>query len=106
MSPQVPPPPPPQREQRPPSRSGMGSWPRWSIWVLLGVVAAALLLPSLFSTSEGPQLTYTDFLAQVQNNNVKSIDWNNNDGHINGQFVDGAKFTTTGVPSPPGPSDA
>ncbi|HEX2381237.1 MAG TPA: ATP-dependent zinc metalloprotease FtsH [Acidimicrobiales bacterium] len=107
MSPQSPPPPPPPppRDQRPPTRSGLGSWPRWSIWVLLGVVAAALLLPSLFSSSEGQQIDYTTFLTQVQNDNVKSIEWNNNDGHINGQFDDGAKFTTTGVPSPPGPSD-
>jgi cell division protease FtsH len=84
----------------------MGSWPRWSIWVLLGIVAAALLLPSLFGGSEGQQINYSDFLTQVQNNNVKSIQWNNNDGHISGEFANGEKFTTTGVPSPPGPSDA
>ena len=41
----------------------------------------------------------------MQHENVKSIDWNNNNGHISGQFSDGNKFTTTGVPSPPGPSD-
>src|SRR3954468_6233768 len=98
MSPQTPPPPPPpppQRDQRSPLRQGMGSWPRWSIWVLLAIVAAALLLPSLFSGSEGVGLNYTDFVAQVRNENVKSIEWNNNNGHINGEFADGAKFTTT-----------
>src|SRR6516162_60452 len=105
QSPPPPPPPPPQRDQRP-GRSGLGSWPRWSIWILLGIVAAALLLPSLFSTNDGPEINYSDFLSQVQNNNVKSIEWNNNNGHINGEFADGSKFTTTGVPSPPGPSDA
>jgi cell division protease FtsH len=84
----------------------MGSWPRWSIWVLLGIVAAALLLPSLFGSSEGQQINYSEFLTQVTNNNVKSIEWNNNDGHISGEFSNGEKFTTTGVPSPPGPSDA
>jgi cell division protease FtsH len=84
----------------------MSSWPRWSIWVLLGLVAAAFLLPTLFSTSEGKDLQYSQFLDQVQADNVKSIDWNNNNGHIIGVFVDGAKFVTTGVPSPPGPSES
>src|ERR1700694_1102695 len=109
MSPQTPPPPPPPpRESRGTSggRMGMSSWPRWSIWVLLGLVAAAFLLPTLFSTSEGKDLQYSQFLDQVQADNVKSIDWNNNNGHITGEFLDGAKFVTTGVPSPPGPSES
>src|SRR4051794_4101956 len=109
MSPQSPPPPlPPPRDSRGSSgrAGGMSSWPRWSIWVLLGLVAAALLLPSLFNTSEGTELQYSQFLAQVENGNVKSIEWNNENGHITGEFADGVKFETTGLPSPPGPSDA
>jgi ATP-dependent Zn protease len=73
--------------------------------VLLGLVAAAFLLPSLFNTSDGTELQYSQFIEQAQNGNVKSIEWNNENGHINGEFADGAKFTTTGVPSPPGPSE-
>src|SRR4030081_848297 len=107
MSPQTPPPPPPPpRDSRGPSggRMGMSSWPRWSIWVLLGLVAAAFLLPTLFSTSEGKDIQYSQFLDFVAADNVKSIDWNNDNGHISGQFADGAKFVTTGLPSPPGPA--
>jgi cell division protease FtsH len=85
---------------------GMSSWPRWSIWVLLGVVAAAFLLTPLFGASDGRDIQYSDFLTQVQNGNVKSIEWNNDNGHIAGEFVNGEKFTTTGLPSPPGPSDS
>src|SRR5437764_1657630 len=109
MSPQPPPPPPPPpREQRGSGgrMGGMSSLPRWTIWVLLGVAAAAFLLPTFFSGSEGRDLKYSEFLTQVQADNVKSIEWNNSNGHINGEFADGAKFTTTGVPSPPGPADA
>src|SRR3954447_357596 len=109
MSPQSPPPPPPPpRDSRGSSgrAGGMSSWPRWSIWVLLGLVAAAFLLPSLFNTSEGTELQYSQFLTQVENGNVKSIEWNNENGHITGEFADGVKFETTGLPSPPGPSDA
>jgi cell division protease FtsH len=85
---------------------GMSSWPRWSIWVLLGLVAAAFLLPTLFSASEGRDIQYSELLAEVQKDNVKSIEWNNDNGHITGEFSDGVKFTSTGLPSPPGPSDA
>src|SRR5436190_18404622 len=109
MSPQSPPPPPPPpRDSRGSSGrgGGMSSWPRWSIWVLLGLIAAAFLLPSLFNTDEGTELQYSQFLQQVQNGNVKSIEWNNENGHINGEFADSVKFSTTGVPSPPGPSDS
>src|SRR3954471_6929362 len=109
MSPQPPPPPPqgPREPRAPQGRSGgLSSWPRWSIYVLLGLVAAAFLLPALFSGSDGVDLQYSQFLQQVQNGNVKSIEWNNENGHINGEFADGAKFSSTGLPSPPGPSDA
>jgi len=84
----------------------MSSIPRWTLWVLVGVAAAAFLLTTFGGGSTGPELQYSQFLQQVQNNNVKSIDWNNENGHINGEFADGEKFTTTGVPSPPGPADA
>ena len=76
----------------------MSSLPRWTIWVLVGVAAAAFLLTTFGSGSEGKDLQYSQFLEQVENNNVKSIEWNNENGHINGEFADGAKFTSTGVP--------
>src|SRR5436190_1620558 len=107
MSPQPPPPPPPPGSRGPSGRTGgLSSWPRWSIWVLLGLVAAAFLLPALFSSSEGVDLQYSQFLNEVKNGNVKSIEWNNENGHISGEFADNAKFATTGLPSPPGPSDS
>src|SRR2546421_9069977 len=108
MSPQVPPPPPPSpRDQRGPTgrMGGMSSLPRWSIWVLLGLVAAAFLLPTLFSASEGKDLQYSQFLDQVGAANFKSSDWNSDDGHISGKSVDGVKFVPTGVPAPPGPCE-
>src|SRR5438874_623218 len=108
MSPQTPPPPPPPpRDSRGSGgrMGGMSSLPRWTIWVLVGVAAAAFLLTTFGTGSEGKDLQYSQFLEQVQNGNVKSIEWNNENGHINGEFSDGAKFTSTGVPSPPGPSD-
>src|SRR3954451_24883313 len=113
MSPQTPPPPPPPpRDSRGTGGGGrvggggMSSIPRWTPWVLVGVAAAAFLLTTVGGGSTGPELQYSQFLDQVQHENVKSIDWNNENGHIDGEFADGQKFTTTGVPSPPGPADA
>ena len=84
---------------------GMSGVPRWSLWVLLGLIAAVLLMQPLFSASEGREIQYSELLQQVANDNVKSIEWNNDNGHITGEFSDGEKFTSTGLPSPPGPSN-
>src|SRR5262249_1530560 len=95
-----PPPPPPPRDQpgRSPGRTG---WPRWSIWVLIGLLLVALLLPSLFSTSSGTSISYSEFLTDVRSNKVESVDWHNNNGKVDGVLKDGSKFTTNGpvVPS-------
>jgi cell division protease FtsH len=100
--PPPPPPPPQQRDQRQGGRTP--SWPRWSIWILLAIVGAALLLPTLFGGDDGQEVSYSDFLTKVSEDQVKSIEWNNNNGHITGELTNGSKFQTTGVPSPPGPS--
>jgi cell division protease FtsH len=76
------------------------------MWVLVGVVIAALLLFTSVGSDDGKEVKYSDFLNQVAAGQVKSIEWNNNNGDITGVLQDGSKFHTTGVPSPPGPSDA
>src|SRR4051794_20095173 len=83
MRPQTPPPPPPPpRGSRGPGAGGrvgggaMSSIPRWTLWVLVGVAAAAFLLTTFGGGSTGPELQYSQFLDQVQHENVKSIDWN------------------------------
>src|SRR5262245_62315366 len=111
--PPPPPPPPPGRErgqQRPsnddnnnnrPSGPGdgmrrPGSWPRWTMWVLLGVVALALLLPSLWPDRAGERISYTEFMDQARQGNVESIVINNSSGTITGTLENGDEFTTTG----------
>ena len=66
------------------------------MWVLLGVVALALLLPSLWPSEAGEQLSYTEFMAQVREGNVDSVEINNSTGAIEGEFDDGTEFRTTG----------
>ena len=40
----------------PSSGRGPGSWPRWTIFVMLGVLAAALLVPTLLPSNSGESL--------------------------------------------------
>src|SRR5688572_727209 len=114
----LPPPPPPPPPGRGPARGGPqrpsgdkrtpnpnggdqpqrkpGGWPRWALYVLAGVVAAALLLPSLWPRDEGSQVTYTQFMQQVEDGKVESVEINNSSGAISGEYTDGTQFTTTG----------
>jgi cell division protease FtsH len=39
---------------------GPGSWPRWTIWLLIGVLAAAFLIPNLWPSDDGEALTYNE----------------------------------------------
>ena len=66
------------------------------MWVLLGVVALALILPSFWPSSSGEKLTYTQFIDQVQEGNVESVVINNDSNTITGTFENGTEFTTTG----------
>jgi cell division protease FtsH len=66
------------------------------MWVLLGVVALALLLPSLWPDQSGDKITYTEFMNQARQGEVESIVINNSSGTITGTLDDGTEFTTTG----------
>ena len=111
--PPPPPPPPPaggrgRGQQRPEGPRGFGSennegggrgpggLPRWSIWVLVGVMALAFLLPNLWPRDRGEELTYTEFIEQVEAGKVESIEISNDSGAISGEFTDGTEFTSTG----------
>ncbi len=66
------------------------------MWVLLGVVALALLLPSLWPSRSGEKITYSQFMDQVRAGQVESVVINNSSNTITGTFEDGSEFTTTG----------
>ncbi len=127
--PPPPPPPPPGRGQgeqhgqqrrgepdRRPERShgdqpstgtgkGPGSWPKWTIWLLVGVVAAAFLVPSLWPSDSGETLEYSEWREQVIEGNIETAVINNGSGKITGEFTNGDKYSTTGDGST-GVSDA
>ncbi len=116
---QLPPPPPSGNgrgsgDRRPPQGEGPGNdrgpygrqgkstgIPKWAIWVFLGLLAGALLIPTLLSRSDGRDISYTEFRSLVEQGDVESITVNNNTGGIKGQMTNGSEFSTTGqIPLP------
>ena len=116
---QLPPPPPSGNgrgsgDRRPPQGEGPGNdrgpygrqgkstgIPKWAIWVFLGLLAGALLIPTLLSRSDGSDISYSEFRSLVEQGEVESITVNNNTGGISGEMTNGSEFSTTGqIPLP------
>ena len=53
-----------QRPSRIPGRPDSG-WPRWSMWVLVGLVLSLFFLAPLLPDSSGTKITYSQFLDRV-----------------------------------------
>src|SRR4051795_9838165 len=110
LPPPPPPPPPPSGrgpggspnspDRRPGNRAGgttgRPGLPRWSIWVLLAVVAVLLLGSQLLTTDTGRSVSYSEFISNVTSGQVTQIKYNNDSGRISGELTNGDKFTTTG----------
>ncbi len=120
--PPPPPPPPPGRgrssgpkpdKDRKPNLMGGGSgeegatppsWRRWMPWIAIGVFLAIFASSSLFTGEQGDEVTYREFIANVQAGEVESVQWENGTGKISGELTDGSKFRAIG--SADGPNDA
>jgi len=70
--------------------------PRWSLWVLVGVLLLGFVLAGLFPTEPREDLTYSEFRSAVTDGRVETIEIDNNDGDIDGELEGGTLFTTTG----------
>ncbi len=82
---------------------GPGSWPRWTIWVLVGVLAAAFLVPTLWPSDSGTSLEYSEWRTQLIEGNIDTAEINTGSGNITGEFTNGDKYSTTGVAEPVSP---
>ena len=72
----------PPTDRKPPTAGGGSSSSlRWVPWVLLAIVAAAFLVTSLAGgSSSKTDLTYTQFVNEVNADNVKTVDFNKSTG--------------------------
>ena len=105
---EMPPPPPPPRNQpsrnplkgfrdQKPGADGKPPMPKWSIWVIIAAVVVLAFGSQFISPTTGEKLSYTEFLVQVQDGNVKNVTINNATNVISGVLTNGGKFTTTGA---------
>ncbi|MEY4365485.1 MAG: ATP-dependent protease FtsH [Actinomycetota bacterium] len=77
-------------------QGGRPPMPRWAIWAIIAAVVALAFGAQFFAPSAGERLTYTEFLSQVRNGDVKTVTINNATNTISGTLDDGSKFVTTG----------
>ena len=71
--------------------------PKWAIWAIVGAVIVLAFGSQFITTPTGDKLSYTEFLVQVKNGDVKQVTINNASNVISGTLQSGAKFTTTGA---------
>ncbi|MDZ7678688.1 MAG: ATP-dependent zinc metalloprotease FtsH [Acidimicrobiales bacterium] len=121
-SPQAPPPPPPPPPPRRPTpggrqggKGGWGRWsnsnqssdsqgksqsrmPRWTIWVLIGALVAVLVFPMLAPSDDSEHIEFHEFREQVEDGEIATVEYNNNNGDITGEYVDEERgeFRSTG----------
>jgi cell division protease FtsH len=86
---------PPGRNQRIPGRSD-GGWPRWSAWIVVGILVVLLVAAQSFKTGSSNDMAYTEFVKQVENDQIASIEYDNSTAKITGTRKDATSFTTTG----------
>ena len=74
-------------------KDGQKNW-RW-IWALVAVVALlVIVVPSLLPHSSSKNLSYSQFLSDANNHQIKTATFDNSSGSINGTFTDGAKYNS------------
>jgi cell division protease FtsH len=62
------------------SPKGPGTWPKWTIWAMIGVLAAVILVPSLWPTDNGESLEYSEWREQVIDGNIATAEINTGSG--------------------------
>jgi cell division protease FtsH len=94
----LPPPPPPAPGDKRGARQGRSdfAWPRWSLWVLIGLVAASILFSGLLTGSDEKEISYDKFIDRVEAGQVEKVEVNNDNAKIKGEMQDGTEFATTG----------
>ena len=71
--------------------------PRWALVLIGAVLLLVVAWPLLAPDDGGESISFSEFMAEVEAGNVESVEINNNNGKISGEFDDDrGSFTTTG----------
>ncbi|MEC8873252.1 MAG: ATP-dependent metallopeptidase FtsH/Yme1/Tma family protein, partial [Actinomycetota bacterium] len=71
-------------------------WPRWGIWMVMGLIAAALFFPSFLPSDQIDEVAYDRFLDRVAVGEVAEILVDNQTGRIEFTDAEGTTYATTG----------
>ncbi len=87
----------PPRNQ-PPSRNPLrreGGFPRWAIWVVLGLLASVFLVSVLPSGGDDP-MSYSSFIDEVRADQIATADINTETHVISGKRVNTESYSSSG----------
>ena len=90
---------------QPDGRGGRPAMPKWSAWVMLGIILVLIFGPQLLPSPEREKLGFEEFITQVDEGRVDEVNLNNTTLTITGKFTDGSEFSTTAPPGFPNESD-
>ena len=79
-------------------------WPRWTLWILVAVVASVFVLPTFLRSDDSTSTAYGVFLERLRADEVAEATYDNVNNKISGEFTGGEEFTTT-TPAPPPDTD-
>ena len=85
--------------QEPESEGNEGrreGWPRWSIWMLIALVLASVIVPSLLNRESGTAIDYSGLVDEVTDGRIDSIVVTNQTGAIKAEAIDGTTYTSKG----------
>ena len=86
-------------------KNGRPAMPKWSPWVLLGIILLLIFGPQLLPGPDREKIGFEEFITQVNAGKVDEVNLNNTTLGITGTFTDGAEFSTTAPPGFPNESD-
>lgn len=95
----------PQDQSSDTKTTGRASMPKWSPWVLLGLILVLIFGPQLLPGPDREKLGFEEFMTQVEGGRVDEVKLNNLTLTITGSFTDGSDFSTTAPPGFPNELD-
>ena len=79
---------------------GENGLPSWLIWIVVAVVALTAVSALSMSATPEETISFSEFVQQVEEGNIREVTWNNVDQEITGTRENGDEFQTVGPPEP------
>jgi len=79
---------------------GENGLPSWLIWIVVAVIALTAVSALSMSASPEETISFSEFVEQVEEGNIREVTWNNVDQEITGTRSNGDEFRTVGPPEP------